>query len=178
IQFIGQPLIMGVLMISAALWFGAGVYWVWSLGVVLYWALAIVGIPVLLSLFLVGGSTVFGIGKTHGLTAAFEQNVGRYQAVLEDLSIGTPEAGDFTHTNGVHYRVDLGPPVRVAFAPKGMLDNWTGIIHDPSGDVMMAMGLDFETGGVVGPEEIIALFGGDLVICQPLRDAFYLCSFT
>jgi hypothetical protein len=78
---------------------------------------------------------------------------------------------------GIIYNVDLGPPVRVAFHPEGMLDNWSGIIFDPTGEVMQADGFDAR-GNFVAPERITKLFGGDLVGCRHLWRDYYRCSFT
>lgn len=80
--------------------------------------------------------------------------------------------------DGVTYSTDLGPPVRVAFNPAGMLDNWSGIIYDPTGDVMLADGFDPNKGKFLAPERVTKLFGGDLVKCRRLLSDFYICSFT
>ena len=59
------------------------------------------------------------------------------------------------------------------------IDNWEGIIYDPTGAVASATGW---RGGVAGqytaPPDIRVLFGGDLVACEPIEAAFYRCWFT
>ena len=67
----------------------------------------------------------------------------------------------------VEYRLDPGPPVRIAFPhPGGFLDNWDCVIHDPTGAVVKA------------PATVSDVFGGRLVSCRHVEDAFYRCWFT
>ena len=51
-------------------------------------------------------------------------------------------------------KVEPGPPLRVAFSWGGLLDNWTGIVHDPGGGVLAAN--DTESPG----RDRSCLFGG------------------
>jgi hypothetical protein len=60
--------------------------------------------------------------------------------------------------------VDQGPPVRVAFVWGGILDNWQGIVYDPT--------------GVVLTEKGHLLFGGDLIHARHLWKDWYYCAFT
>lgn len=89
-----------------------------------------------------------------------------------------PKPAWFANDGGVIYSVDVGPPVRVAFNPGGFLDNWSGTIFDPTGDVMLADGFDARTGKFVAPDRITKLFNGDLVGCRHLWGDYYTCSFT
>jgi hypothetical protein len=80
--------------------------------------------------------------------------------------------------DGLDYIVDPGPPMRVAFLwPGGIVDNWCGVIHDPSGEVMKVN--DLIPGS---PEwrqsEFTRLFGGDMVACRSLDAPYYSCCFT
>jgi hypothetical protein len=86
----------------------------------------------------------------------------------------------FQPADEVMYYVDKGPPVRVAFPKNGIIDNWWGIIYDPSDAVAQARGWNFDTGAQVftAPPEIRTLFGGDLVSCWRLYRHYYSCSFT
>ena len=43
-------------------------------------------------------------------------------------------------TDELRYVVDDGPPVRVAFPKGGLIDNWWGVIYDPSDAVAEAKG--------------------------------------
>jgi hypothetical protein len=88
-----------------------------------------------------------------------------------------PERGS---SGGVDFVVDAGPPRRVAFPqPGGIIDNWEGVIHDPSrgldGAVPPAGGV---RGGFSPPPELVRVFGGSLLACRPVRDHFYRCWFT
>ena len=100
----------------------------------------------------------------------------RYEAIIAEYS-ASPRPEWFAEQCGITFNVDPGPPVRVAFNPGGFLDNWSGIIHDPSGEVMLADGFD-EQGGFRAPDRITRIFGGDLVRCRWLWGDYYSCSFT
>lgn len=99
-------------------------------------------------------------------------NRARFEAI-----IARARAGTATEEDSRRYTVDQGPPVRVAFDPDGIIDNWSGVIYDPTGVVMQAKGFD-AAGRLIGPETVIALFGGDLVGCRPIWRPYYRCSFT
>lgn len=104
-------------------------------------------------------------------------NQGHYEAIIAKVA-RERKAAWFEEDDGVIYSTDLGPPVRVAFNPAGILDNWSGIIYDPTGDVMKAKGFDPKTSKFYAPERITKLFGGDLVDCRHLWGDYYQCSFT
>ena len=91
---------------------------------------------------------------------------------------GNGSYSEFRDDHGVTYIVDYGPPVRVAFNPEGMLDNWSGIIYDPSHQVELAKGFDPVSGKFYAPERVTKIFGGDLVACRRLYGDYYDCSFT
>jgi hypothetical protein len=79
---------------------------------------------------------------------------------------------------GIPVIVEPGPPVRIAFmTDPGFLDNWSGIVFDPTGAVMQADGWD-ATGKFRAPASITELFGGDIVSCRHLSGDYYHCSFT
>jgi len=104
----------------------------------------------------------------------------RYEAIAAQLERGgsIPSDGE---VRGVPFVIDRGPPVRVAFPqPGGILDNWEGVIYDPSGVVRAARGWTFAQGrqDFSAPMAVRRLFGGDLVQCEPVRDDFYRCWFT
>lgn len=61
--------------------------------------------------------------------------------------------------------VEPGPPIRVAFSWGGLLDNWVGIVHDPS-----------HTADDL--EQSRLWFGGTLREAWPLWGDWYLCWFT
>jgi hypothetical protein len=60
--------------------------------------------------------------------------------------------------------VELRSQVKVAFPWDGLIDNWFGIVYDPSGSVFRV--------------EDRSVFGGDLVACTHVAGPYYFCSFT
>lgn len=106
---------------------------------------------------------------------------GHYETIIAKVKRGHRSPGgmsSFEEDGGVRYVVDDGPPIRVAFNPEGMLDDWSGIIFDPTGEVMLAKGFDAITGKFSAPDRVTKLFGGDLVSCRHLSGNYYDCSFT
>jgi len=68
---------------------------------------------------------------------------------------------------------ESGGVLRIAFVTHpGVVDNWAGIIHDPSGEVALARSMG------MAPPHIRELFGGDIVACRHLLDDYFRCSFT
>lgn len=78
---------------------------------------------------------------------------------------------------GIAYAIDRGPPVRVAFHADGILDNWSAVVFDPTGEMLKADGWDAR-GKFRAPDRITRLFGGDLVACHRLWGDYLKCSFT
>jgi hypothetical protein len=110
--------------------------------------------------------------------------LGNYRAYKETTQLAETgafdkQAGIWQEHDGVDFIIDTGPPRRLAFPkPGGFLDNWSGVIYDPTGVVMRADGFDPITGEFAAPDRITKLFDGDLVSCSHLIDDFYDCSFT
>ena len=105
----------------------------------------------------------------------------RYEEVVRFAQEGQfdADAREYQEHDGITFTLDAGPPRRVAFPnPGGFLDNWSGVIYDPTGEVKLAAGFDSGTGEFVAPDRITKLFGGDLVSCRHLLGSFYNCSFT
>ncbi len=107
-------------------------------------------------------------------------NRDHYDRIVVDANSRTADGAysEYLTNGGTTYIIDYGPPVRVAFNPDGFLDNWSGIIFDPTGDVLLAKGFDSKTGAFFAPERITKLFGGDLVDCRHLSGNYFHCSFT
>lgn len=61
--------------------------------------------------------------------------------------------------------IDDGPPLRLVFSWGGLLNNWGGVVYDPSGLVMYQ----------VRPR---SLLGSELIRCEHLKEDFYLCGFN
>jgi hypothetical protein len=109
-------------------------------------------------------------------TVRFYWNRPAYDRIV--AAVRPPEGVTRLSANGLDYIVDPGPPVRVAFVwPGGIIDNWCGVVHDPSGDVLRVNSLHLWT-----PEWRNArqtrLFGGDMTSCRTLKQPYHLCCFT
>jgi hypothetical protein len=133
--------------------------------------------PVCVVLICSAGLPLLAAGSFAGNLSRLAANRTHYEAIIAKARTSRIPAW-FADDRGVTYSVDLGPPVRVAFNPAGMLDNWSGIIFDPTGDVMLAHGFDLRTGKFHAPDRITKLFEGDLVSCRHLWGDYYHCSFT
>lgn len=90
----------------------------------------------------------------------------------------SPQPGAMDGPLGIEVIVEAGPPVRMAFVTDpGFLDNWSGIVFDPTGVVMQADGWDAK-GKFRAPPPVTQLFGGDIVACNHLSGDYYQCAFT
>jgi hypothetical protein len=104
----------------------------------------------------------------------YDSIVARLPDHVEGVSLLTGPTGE--------YFIDPGRPVRVAFVlpPGRFIDNWCGVVYDPSGQVLVANHFDgnWKTWHDQVPTEIIELFGGDLLGCSKLEGFYYHCCFT
>jgi hypothetical protein len=102
---------------------------------------------------------------------SFELRRGDYDAVVARVEGGSPSLKGGETGRGTRFLVDAGPPRRVAFVTlPGVVDNWAGIVHDPSHQVAAARGL--------AGDPVRELFGGDIVSCRHISEAYYECGFT
>lgn len=141
--------------------------------------LAIVAAPVLLAALIFACLPSLRAGGFVGTFSRLVLNQSKYEAIIAQHQIASnngPNQG-YRVYQGIQYDIDSGPPIRIAFEPDGMLDNWSGIIYDPTGDVMKADGFDAK-GKFYAPDRITKLFGGDLVSCAHLYGPYYRCGFT
>ncbi len=103
----------------------------------------------------------------------------QYKAIIQQLARAAerPERGE---TAGITFQVDSGAPLRVAFPqPGGIIDNWEGVVYDPTGAVASATGWRAGVpGNYSASPNVVNLFGGDLVQCQHVEGRFYRCWFT
>jgi hypothetical protein len=133
--------------------------------------------PVILLLAaLVAVGTVQGLGgRKIGILARFHAQKTRYRAIVRAI-----EAGQVP-PSGSRYIVEKGPPVRVAFPwPGGILDNWCGVVYDPSGYVRKANRFKPDLPNFNDPalQDVQGWFGGTLWSCEPLGGDWYFCCFT
>jgi len=102
----------------------------------------------------------------------------QYRTIIREVQIKPMrrDSSAWQKRGSVTYVVDASG--RIAFEPGGFLDNWSGIVWDPTGQVELARGFDPHTGRFYAPDRITKLFGGDLVSCRKLWPDWYDCSFT
>lgn len=136
------------------------------------------------------GAVWFSAGplRRAGDKAVFHWRFTQMRPTYDSIVAGTlrrppPDTGQVPWINldhgDVDYAVDLGPPLRIAFVqPGGIIDNWEGIVYDPSGAVRAATGWKNAAGQFSAPPEVVRLFGGDLVKCRPVIDQYFRCWFT
>lgn len=118
-------------------------------------------------------------GDAHRFRRHFQRMAPAYERIVAELAT-QPRVPRRGTSGGVAFLADTGPPLRVAFPlPRGRPDDWQAVVHDPTGAVRAARGW---RGGVEGrfsaPAQVVALFGGPLLSCEPVRGPFYRCWFT
>ena len=140
---------------------------------------AVVASPVLLSALVFTSLPILWSGAYVGVYGKLLLNHSEYELIVRqnNVQIGGEPIQSLSVENGIEYEIDSGPPVRFAFEPDGILDNWSGIVYDPSGDVMLADGFDSK-GKFRAPDRVTKLFGGDLVSCSHFFGHYYRCGFT
>ncbi|GAA3251647.1 hypothetical protein [Sphingomonas yabuuchiae] len=177
----GLPVLIGVFAIGAAGYLVQGIRIARQAKSMRDRAIAALAAPFMIGMTLVVAWPSLGAGNFIGTWTRLMVNRGHYEAIIERAKRGhrSPSTDSSAEVDGsIEYVVDAGPPVRVAFNPEGMLDNWSGIIFDPTGEVMLAKGFDGKTGKFAAPDRVTKLFGGDLVGCRHLWGNYYDCSFT
>ncbi|KKX33383.1 hypothetical protein [Rhizobium sp. LC145] len=126
------------------------------------------------------GMPAFSTGSLAGAWLRLVDNRSQYEAIIASSVSGQRNPADDQHRaeRRIRFIADSGPPLRVAFDPQGILDNWSAIVFDPTQVVMGAAGFDPASGKFAAPDSITKLFGGDLVQCRRLGDSYFFCSFT
>ena len=173
----GIPVALVALAVGAIVWLIRGVKLSLPHPTKIKRALAICISPLLFMATLIVSLPLLKAGSFLGSFTRLMVNHGHYETIIAKAQASRSMAL-FEEDNGVTYSTDLGPPVRVAFNPEGLGDNWSGIIYDPTGDVMLAKGFNNKTGKFYGPARVTGLFGGDLVACMHLWRDYYRCGFT
>jgi hypothetical protein len=121
--------------------------------------------------------------KDLGLRLRFQRLKPAYSEIIEKLSSGKiPGEGNYL---GTRYESETDPVFRVSFSWAGIVDNWYGIIYDPSDKIMRVNESDpFKSRDPGSPkvdkelEKIRMVFGGLLYKAERLGDHWYLCWFT
>jgi hypothetical protein len=177
----GSPVLIGVLLVGGVLFVIRGISAARRSVAPRDRTINVLAAPVLMVITFLLAWPSLGAGSFSGTWTRLMVNRSHYETIITKVKRGhraPSTTSSFEEDGGVEYVVDAGPPVRVAFNPEGMLDNWSGIIFDPTGEVMMAKGFDPATGKFAAPERVTKLFGGDLVSCRHLWARYYDCSFT
>ncbi len=172
VPLLAIALLSGTIACVVFAWRNRGDFETWN-----YRAVALATAPILTIVTVSLALPTLWVGSYTGDMSRLLIEHDEYEAIIAEVR-ANPEQAWFEESRGVTYSVDLGPPIRLAFNPAGLLDNWSGIIYDPTGEMMLADGFDPETGRFRAPDRITKLFGGDLVGCRHLWSDYYTCSFT
>jgi hypothetical protein len=101
-----------------------------------------------------------------------------YTEIVSHLQAGTIAADGMR--DGISYQSAAGLELRIAFRWGGTLDNWSGVVYDPTGLVMQSNEFLPDWSNWLEPElaQVKGLFGGDLRAAQHLQGHWYFCLFT
>lgn len=116
------------------------------------------------------------IGSHLWFRISFEANRAAYEEIVERAH-ALPQSGML---GDVRYRIERGPPTRIAFPqPVGIADNWGAVIHDPSDAVLTALGWGAGgAGDFTARVDLQRLWGGDLLSCARITGHWHRCWFT
>jgi len=138
---------------------------------------------ILLAALIVSGSVSYGtdILKDLGLQLRFYRFEKEYSEIVAELQSGSiAQTGEYL---GIAYKSENEPEFRVAFSWAGLIDNWYGVIYDPSGKIMRCNESDLAFSGQ-NPnadeelEKISMIFGGVIYKAEHLGGNWYLGWFT
>ena len=147
---------------------------------------ALLAVPGFFAITAVVGSYVARAGDSLAFRVYFALHQSEFRRIAQTVARGelrAPDSASHRHVvrDGVHFDVDTGPPMRIAFPrPGGLLDNWEGVVYDPTDAVRVAQGWSFSSGKqeFTAPAAVRTLFGGDIVACELVTEHFYRCWFT
>lgn len=138
---------------------------------------------ILLAALIVSGSVSYGtdILKDLGLQLRFYRFQKEYSEIVAELQSGSiARTGEHL---GIAYTSENEPDFRVAFSWAGIIDNWYGVIYDPSGKIMHYNKSDPPLSGHLPItdeelEKISMIFGGVIYKAEHLGGNWYLGWFT
>jgi hypothetical protein len=96
-----------------------------------------------------------------GVHAKFWLERASYEAAVAQIAVGREP----TCVRANVCRHEAGSSMPLAFPWEGIIDNWVGVVYDP-------------TGTVIDAARYRGIFGGDLVGCSHISGPYFLCSFT
>lgn len=116
----------------------------------------------------------FNWGRDLGITSRFLRSRSEYEDIVARYR-GDPELEALYPVD-----VDRSGPTRVAISWGGFLDNWGGMVHDPTGEVMRANEIVIDGDNWNDPDLLLIrdLFGGKLVYARHIWGDWYYCGFT
>jgi hypothetical protein len=138
-------------------------------------------VPVTATCFVMFWPSLVSTGDELRMRWEFERLEPQFRIIVDQLKKSAPLKGGRHMYQSTPYIVEPGPPLRVAFPrPGGILDNWCGIVYDPSGEVLKARQFksDYSNWDDPSLQHVKQLFGGDLKYSVHLRGHFYRCWFT
>ena len=147
---------------------------------------ALLAVPSFVAITVIFGWPVARAGDSLMFRFYFARHDSEYRRIAQKVARGelrAPDSASHGHVvrDGVDFDVDTGPPMRIAFPrPGGLLDNWEGVVYDPTDVVRAAQGWSFSGNkqDFTAPAAVRTLFGGDMVACELVTEHFYRCWFT
>jgi ABC-type transport system involved in multi-copper enzyme maturation permease subunit len=123
-----------------------------------------------LCLCAVGFVLFFTVGFDCGRYVLFQIRKSVYEQQLTQAK----QLGHVPHELG---RTESGPPDLYAFYwSRGVTDNWSGVVYDPSGQVAKIN--DAHGWDAIHAHDLSNLFGGTYYRCQKVGGGWYICWFT
>ena len=125
---------------------------------------------VVTAIVLIGCALYFSVGFDSGRYLLFQIRKPGYEKQLAEAK----ELGQVPRGQG---HTEDGPPKLYAFYwYRGVVDNWAGVVYDPSGRI----GKINEADGwdEIHAQELSRLFGGTFYRCQDVGGGWYICWFT
>lgn len=126
--------------------------------------------------FVTFGGRCARLARFHLMKASYQNAIG--QIAAHNAKSGFEQDAII---NEGSYQIDSGPPIRVIFPwPGGILDNWQGVVYDPTGTIMRINEIAEPFAEVHDPplNQLQWLFGGKLIAVERLQDGWYFCWFT
>lgn len=127
------------------------------------------------------GPSLVRLGDRVRFRREFDRNLPLYRSIVAQLERRRGASPDEAVHPPLRYIVEPGPPLRVAFPlPGGILDNWEGVVYDPSDEISVAHEIRPDLSNWNEPRfvAIRLWFGGDLRYAEHVDGHFYRCWFT
>jgi hypothetical protein len=103
------------------------------------------------------------------------------KAIIAEIEEGKFRLGGEYEKKGLRFKIEKDLPLKVVFVfNSGIIDNWVGLVYDPSRFVERTKELkpNFSNWNDKEYETVKKLFGGDMFNCNLIEESWYICSFT